>query len=145
MKRLQQYRDYLAHLGAPTELLSDFDARVAIHQDLETSDDPKDIVIEVCIQHRFLKPFEADGKARAFRNRINDDRDGVGDTVEEIGYRRGYDQGFQAAIAIWQDSRTLSEAEELAKRIHCWRVRPIQIIGSTPGDDEGETNWFSMP
>ena len=143
MKRAQDYHNHLAHLGASRELLNHFDQLVAISEHPITTDKLKSSVIEVCIKHKFLRPFEVDGTPRVLRQVYNDDFDGVGDSVQEVGYRRGYDQGFQAALDLWRKQKTLSEAEEFARRLHSWRIRPFQILGSSPGDDEGEATWLN--
>lgn len=131
-----KWRKSLEGLNGPTEMLKDFDSLTKLGGDI------KHIIIEICIKHNFTKPFESDGKPRAIRHYLKTNSDFSGDIIEESGYRRGYDQGFKASLSMWQNHKSIAEAEKVSKEVKAWRIRPFQILDSPPGSEEGEKEWL---
>ncbi len=130
----------LEELNAPAELIREFVERFEVYG--EKPENVEYTLIELCARHRWARIFESDGSPRTFRANLlaPDDpefrRDSGSQTLgEEQSYRRGYDQGFGAALAVFK-SHGVKRAEELSSMVREWRVRRVQRMGSPPGSPE---------
>ena len=116
----------------------------------EMQSSERKLLIDACKIENFTRPFEADGRKRSFRARLlpeshPDFRDDVGGSIvftsknspgEEQSYRRGYDQGFGAAVRAMKANTSLRIIEKELEVIHKWRTEPLQVIGTLPGGKE---------
>jgi hypothetical protein len=142
----------LVKCSAPAEVKAQLLALLRINDSLPTElqSSERDLLIDACKVANFTRPFENDGRKRSFRARLlpekhPDFRDDVGSSFvttsrntpgEEQSYRRGYDQGFSAALSALDAGEKAETLDERAKEIHRWRTEQIQIIGTLPGDKE---------
>lgn len=142
---------------APLELIEYFLELVDFAEKNNFEDDVNDLIFDACKKFGFSKPYEGDGKERVFRPRLlpKDHPDFAEDTpavsfmfrvvgrrkqsgelAQEQSYRRGYDQGFNAAVKMLKSRASIKKIESEEKAIHDWRTRRLQILGSRPGSDE---------
>ena len=142
-KEIAEWRNYLIRLKAPPALLKQFDEITKFAIVTKSTLNIKCHVIEACVSHHFTAPFEQDGNVRVLRYQGDDcSVFSRGNPAEENSYRRGYDQGFSAALKMIKDRKSVKDMEEFGKSILAWRRRPFQIIGSLPGSEEGEKTWL---
>ena len=137
-KEIANWRDYLVKLNAPEPLLVEFDETTKIAKAIGSKDDIQFHVIEVCLNHKFTAPFEHDGYPRVVR----DGDPCPKNATEENCYRRGYYQGFVAALELMKEQKSIIEIDTERQSLLAWRRRPFQIIQSQPGSDEGEATWL---
>ena len=142
---------------APPELIEYFLELIDFAERNDTEDDINDLIFDACRKFAFSKPYEGDGQERVFRARLlprdhpdfSEDTPSVsfmyrvlgrrkqpGELAQEQTYRRGYDQGFHAAVRMIKSGQSIKKIEHEEKTIHDWRTRRIQIQGSRPGSDE---------
>lgn len=138
-----KYKNHLEGLGAAPELIKDFEGKYNISRSKDENM-IRNFYIESCEKFNFTQPFEVDGRPRFSRNKHKGQNDSSRkDAIDENTYRRGYAQGFEAAIAMLEkENISISNIKEHYQKIDKWRKRPFQILDTLPGDDEGEANWF---
>lgn len=130
----------LNELNAPDELVREFRERFDVY-----GEEPENVelaLVDIACRHGWTRIFEADGKARSIRAvRLPDDspeyrRDAHSRTPgEEQCYRRGFDQGFAAALEMIKSDGPGAATNE-GKRIHNWRTNAVQFMNSPPGSAE---------
>ena len=130
----------LRHSGAPDALVEQFRRLYEVY-----GADPRHMLsdlVSVCSAHNWTAIFETDGIERHVRPMFlpADHADSCSDTIatnppEEQAYRRGYEQGFAAALQVIATGGQ-AEAERTLDRVHAWRTRSIRALGSPPGAEE---------
>lgn len=129
-------RRILMECAAPPEVIADFDDLCRYR----STENAEDLLRDICIRHGFTAPYAEGNKSIVFRACSLDshhpdyhcdspDRN----LVAEQSYRRGYDQGGNDVLRMIRAGSTISEVEDRLRRIHEWRVQPIQNLNSLPG------------
>jgi hypothetical protein len=133
---------------APTKLIEYFKELHFTNKSLGSSASVSELLIDACRRFNFSAPFAVDEKRRHFRARLleSNDPEHADDCLKysndepslarEQAYRRGFDQGFAEARQMLEKAHTLEDIKARETKIHAWRTRPLQIVGSSPGSDE---------